>query len=247
MVDFQVFSRYGKLLTKSSDLLDLIESITPKLIPGTAFEAVWDKNLLLLYVFDVTFYGIGKNSFEVKDVKEDNIKEEIEKNLEKDKPVIYTTSVISYNKNFSLFEETATCQIELVSRIDYYYPIMPFNSDDNSLRLPPDDWVMELKVKGERILTVIQPDKDYLGLDIRGAPYDIRHKIRNNICRRLDNARICNIPTAEYKFPGSFEEWRDYTHAVGVIMKKRNGLYKSSKKKSVLSDNWIKIDYKDKD
>jgi hypothetical protein len=238
-----IFSRYGKQVQKSCELKDLIEAVEDKIIPGTMFEAVWDKDLLSLNIFDVTFYGVERTTITSKKMTPQSFRKDVSQQAQPGKATVFVTSDSSSVEDSSLFEETDSFPIEFVEKLQYYYPAMPSVGDPCVLKLPPDDWRMELKVQGERVIVMTQPDDKHLSMDLRQAGYDARSRIRERLVARLDQKQIHVIPTVDYCFPQAFSEWRGYTHAEGVILKRRNGVYEFGKEKALMTDHWIKLEY----
>lgn len=210
----EIWSDGGKSLSRHQGLKDLSNILAECLIPGTALEAVWNKINNTLYVYEVTYQGIDESRLVV---NENPTPDTEGKPLRLDQ--------VPRETGDRMLEEGNVAQIDLTNNIPFYDPLIAAAGDDKTLRLPPDDWALEFKAKGDRILVFAQPTEGYLAMDLRRVPYEVRTKIRAKIVSKIAHKHIKSVPTAEFNFPRAFEEWKEYSCAAGVVAKLRNSYY----------------------
>ena len=236
----QIYTKYGKKIQKDCDLKDLLNNVAEGIPPGTYFEAIWDSNLYLLDVIEICFYGVLKSKIyleEMKcvDVPEESLTESSNSVSKSD------TQLVAKVKDCPIsLDEVAVSKVFFVDTLKYIKPLIPTFGKLGILKLPPDDWSMEAKVRGERVIIIIPPNTKYSAMDIRETPYDLRSKIREKLVSKIQSNHINIIPKVDYNFPGSYREWKDDDRIEGIVMKKRSSSYKKASDSSNRIDFWLK-------
>ena len=90
------------------------------------------------------------------------------------------------------------------------------------LSFPPDDWVMEKKMNGDRVLILSQGPS---GLHLQTTPYDQRRKALNARIALLSSSKIAQVQVAMSDFPQTYNLWKDEAEVEGVVFKERSSGY----------------------
>jgi hypothetical protein len=192
----EVWSKRGNLSGESQLLRNLSVFLQSNLSPGTALEGAWLEKEEFLYIFDVTYHGVDMRKMEVRTVSGKELERERKRDPECDRVVAYRNADANREAGEKLVLAGDMAQIRLVEKIEPYYPGLPDDGSVKMLKLPPDDWNLELKVRGERIVFVIQPQKEFKAMDLRFMTYDLRARMRERVVRKLDCKQVRVIPNA---------------------------------------------------
>jgi len=135
-------------------------------------------------------------------------------------------------------------ELEIREEIRYHYPPAPMKtSKEDILSLPPDDWVLDLKMNGDRVLTFVQPAPNYLARDLRCYTLDVRLNYLSQLVKAWDSPHIQTIPRATANLAQAYEDWKSLPGAEGVVAKKRDSIYQSGSKADIETANWRKYRY----
>lgn len=239
----EVWTKSGNLSRESQLLRNLTLFLQSTLVPGTALEGVWLEKEGLFYIYDVTYHGVENSKLDIRPSLTADLEKDRERADQNNQLVAYSNpdENRAVGEKLSLAGDLA--QIRLVDKIESYYPGLPDEGSPKMLKFPPDDWSLELKVKGERVVFVLQPQKLHKAMDLRFTSYDLRVKTREKLIKRLDCSQVKVIPTFIAGFPRAYEGWKCHPHADGVILKQRNAQYPLGQKAPLQSKVWRKLEY----
>lgn len=222
MIEF--WNRHGKQISPRGQLDFLARCFLPDIMPpGTALDSFWSRETESLLIYDVTHYGVRKNRY---------------------KALAELAEPLDSHSPDHPWEPWQTVRLKLVSKVEFYWPPMPVVSTTNFLTLPPDDWRMEMKPKGDRLLILSQPDGVYQSMDMRAIDLDLRMNVLARLSRFFDVPSIALVPTEGAAFQSVYEEWKHFLHADGIMMRRRNSSYKASTKKTIRNKNWLMMRFK---
>ena len=104
-----------------------------------------------------------------------------------------------------------------------FFPPAPSCASLEALSFPPDDWVMEKKMNGDRVLILSQGPS---GLHLQTTPYDQRRKALNALIALLSSSeKIAQVQVAMSDFPQTYNLWKDEAEVEGVVFKERSSGY----------------------
>lgn len=220
----ELWNRHGKRVVPYGQLDYLVFSALPDFItPGTALDAVWVRDTETLIIQDITHYGVTKNRYKAL--------------AELARPLDSSDSDLPW-------EPWQSARLKLVPKIDFYWPPIPVVISTPLLMLPPDDWRMELKPKGDRLLIISQPRSIHQSMDMRAISLDLRVNVLTRLVRTFGTSDIQMVSSEESAFYPAYEDWRHHPYSEGVIMRRRNSSYKASTKKTIQNKNWLMMRFK---
>jgi len=232
----ELWNRHGRRFPKTRGSENVME-LLKDLIPGTAIEGEWVRSVGTFYVFEVTHTWIDSKDIEPAVLTP----QEARREMGEGKVKVYTPTEETQKMLPDLLELGNMARVTFRDKIEYYWPLAPMEAPIDILKLPRDDWTLELKLNGDRVLAFQQPeDPEIKAMDIRQLRYDMRRKISERIVIKLNHPQVQMIPTEEVNFPRAYEEWKMIERAEGVVIKRRQSPYTYGLSRTPMNRDWRK-------
>jgi len=199
--------------------------------PGTVLEVRVVSSLL--WVWDIPFIGCLRSEIEKEEVPPESWRERAKEKSEGGGRFFKEDRQDPNQREVSrkLREEGLMQRVGLEEEIIFYDLPKVLRGKEEILFLPPDDWVMEMKVRGIPFLIIYQPDEEYVSIDMRDTAYEVRQKFREGFVKRLAKEEVKEVPKVRGGFPSVFKLWREEFSdtASGVILKKKSSVFPRGK------------------
>jgi len=240
----ELWNKRGNRFPRSRGSEELMEFLSATLQPGTGVEGEWVRKNNTLYLFDVTHKPVDTAQTEHRSFTSQEARDlvEAESSLSGKLSQLVVTEE---NKDTltELHESQQLSTITILDAITYCHPPNPTEASKEILLLPPDDWRMELKLNGDRVVAIRQPSDGLHAMDLRRVANETRHTILGSLVDMWDHPQIKLMPFVDTNFPQVYEQWREVPEAEGVVVKRRNSVYVGGSRAAITVPTWVKRRY----
>jgi len=215
-------------------------SLGETLLPGTQIEGEWVRKHATLYLFDITYLSFDPDRMQSVTPSAQDVRRGI---IPATNGELNTYCVTKENEsNLKVLEENKTLtRVDFVHEIPYHYPPNPCESSAEIVDLHPDDWRLELKLNGDRVQVIVQPEGSLMAIDLRKSQNEIRHGILEKLVGAMDNPQIKLMPYTDSNYHRFYREWQDLCpEAEGVVAKYRDAPYIAGRGRAMEVDTWRK-------
>lgn len=193
--------------------------------PGTEIEGEWCRKEGALYLFDMTFQSVSAT-------KALSLAAAIQKKVAKREAV--------FAGHPARGRDVREFEVEVIDHISYHYPPDPCEvSRAYIFNLAPDDWMLQVKKDGDRVLALKQPTEKIKALDLRSLTYQFRFDVLRTLVAKWKNPAVRVIPYTRVNFPQFYYEWKE-KGAEGVVAKNLNAHYLAGLQKRAITQSWAK-------